>query len=104
MSKTIFRVKKDPNNPYVMIDKRPIENCDLSWKSKGVLSYLLSRPDDWVVRLADLLQRSPDGSYAVRQAIKELRKAGHMKVKMVREDGHVKEWVYEVYELPLPEL
>ena len=60
--KTIFRVAKNKDNPYVMIDKRPLENPSLSWKAKGVLAYLLSRPDDWEIILGDLIKRSTDSS------------------------------------------
>ena len=63
--KTIFRVKKNADNPFVMIDRRPIENPKLSWKAKGILAYLLSRPDNWVVRLGDLVKHSPDGAFSV---------------------------------------
>lgn len=101
MSKTIFRIEKNADNPFVMIDRRPIENPALSWKAKGVLAYLLSRPDNWIIRLGDLLNRSPDGPYAVRQAVKELRNAGHLEMETIRENGYIKQWIYKVYEIPL---
>lgn len=101
MSKTIFRVEKNKDNPFVMIDRRPIENPKLSWKAKGILAYLLSRPDNWVVRLGDLVKRSPDGAHAVRQAIKELRAVGHITYKTERENGHIKQWTLIVHEIPL---
>lgn len=100
---TIFRVMHDPENPYVIMDKRPLEKPYLSWKAKGLLAYLLSRPDDWKVRLGDLVKRSSDGGFATRQALRELQEAGHAKQVIVRsEDGRrIKEWVYEIYESPL---
>lgn len=98
MSKTIFRVKKNKDNPFVMIDRRPIENPVLSWRAKGVLTYLISRPDNWIVRLGDLVKRSPDGVYAVRAALKELTNAGHLTRKEERENGRFKQYVLEVHE------
>lgn len=98
--KTIFRVAKNADNPFVMIDRRPIENPKLSWKAKGLLAYLISRPDDWVVRFRDLVNRSPDGGHTVRGAMKELKAAGHVQVIAERDGGRVKRWIYEVYELP----
>jgi hypothetical protein len=98
--KTIFRVAKNKDNPFVMIDRRVIENPSLSWKAKGLLAYLLSRPDDWVVRFRDLVNRSPDGGHTVRAAMKELRRAGHVQVEAEREGGRVKQWVYTVHESP----
>lgn len=96
--RTIFRVVKDKNNPYVMIDKRPIENTKLSWKAKGILAYLLSRPDDWQIRVYDLINRSPDGAYAVRAAVRELIQAGHIERIYERENGRVKRVVLVCYE------
>lgn len=99
---TIFRVVKNKDNPYVMIDKRPIENPALSWKAKGLLAYLLSRPDNWIVRMGDLIKRSQDGEFATRGAAKELESAGHIAKHQERKDGaRFAEVVYTVYEQPL---
>lgn len=97
---TFIRVAKNPDNPFVMIDRRPIENPKMSWKAKGLLAYLLSRPDDWVIRFRDLVNRSPDGAHTVRAAMKELKDAGHVQVRAEREGGRVKQWVYVIKELP----
>jgi len=101
-SKTIFRTIKNEDHPFVMIDRRPVENPDLSWGAKGVLSYLLSRPDNWTVRLGDLVKRSTDGTSKIRGYIKELVKAGHAhRVAHKDPETHrIIEWVLEVYELP----
>lgn len=99
--KTIFRVEKNKDNPFVMIDRRPIENPSLSWRAKGILTYLISRPDNWIVRLGDLVKRSPDGVYAVRAALKELTSAGHLTRKEERENGKFKQYVLLVHEAPI---
>jgi len=99
---TIFRIAKNPDNPFVMIDKRPLEKPYLSWKAKGLLAYLLSRPDDWTINFGDLINRSTDGEYATRAAAKELEKAGHIKVDQERDNtGKIKRWIYTVFEQPL---
>ena len=100
-SQTIFRVEKNADNPFVMIDRRPIENPSLSWRAKGILTYLISRPDNWIVRLGDLVKRSPDGVYAVRAALKELTKAGHLSRKEERENGKFKQYVLLVHEVSI---
>lgn len=99
-AQTIFRIEKNKDNPYVMIDRRLIENPKLSWKAKGLLAYLLSRPDNWTVRFRDLVNRSPDGGHTIRAAMKELKDARHVKVRAERENGRIKQWVYTVYESP----
>lgn len=101
-SKTIFRTMKDKDNPFVMIDRRPIENPDLSWKAKGILAYLLSRPDNWTVQIGDLVKRSTDKAFAIRGAINELVRAGHIYRREERDPatGRFVRYVLEVYELP----
>src|SRR4030067_741673 len=99
--KTIFRVIHDPNNPYVILDKRPLEKPYMSWKAKGVLAYLLSRPDDWTVRLGDLAKRSTDKAHATRMALRELVMVGHAKqVEYRREDGTYAGTAYEGHRQP----
>ena len=78
----IIRVKKG-EDPYVRIDKVPINDTRLSWKARGLLLYLLSKPDDWKVRIEHLITQAPDGERAVRSGIKELIEAGYM-VKIVK--------------------
>lgn len=97
---TIFRVVKSKDNPYVMIDRRPIENTTLSFKAKGILTYLLSRPDGWEVSVADLIKRGTDGEKAVRAGLKELKDAGHMKYTTSRKAGRITGWLIEVFEVP----
>jgi DnaD/phage-associated family protein len=97
---TIYRVVKSKDNPYVMIDRRPIENPTLSFKAKGILTYLLSRPDGWEVSVADLIKRGTDGEAGVRAGLKELKNAGHMKYTTSRKAGRITGWLIEVYEVP----
>lgn len=100
--KTIFRTVKNEDHPFVMMDRRPIESPGLSWGAKGVLAYLLSRPDNWTVRLQDLVNRSTDGVYKIRGYIKELSEAGHI-YRKTEIDPKTKRFVQitlEVYELP----
>jgi len=102
--KTIFRVIHDPSNPFVILDRRPLEKPYMSWKAKGLLAYLLSRPDDWIVRLGDLVKRSTDKAHATRQALRELLLVGHAKrVEYRYTDGMYGGVVYEIYEQPLYE-
>lgn len=98
---TIFRTIKDKNNPYAMVDMRPILNSNLSWKAKGILVYLLSRPDGWEVNLTDLVKRSTDGLASVKAGVKELKEVGHLKHAGIRKaSGQFDTVIWEVYEAP----
>lgn len=98
----IIRTVKNRNNPYVMIDKTCLEDTRLSWKAKGLLAYLLSRPDDWEVRVKDLINRSRDGRDSVYAGLSELEKAGYLERTVIRDDkGRIVKWVSMVYERPI---
>ena len=48
-------------HPYVVIDRRPLEDERLSWAARGLLGYLLAKPDDWQLRVSDLCRRTLQG-------------------------------------------
>lgn len=88
-------------NPYVMIDNRPINDRELSFGARGLLAYLLSKPDDWKVQMSDLVN-GPDGASKVRGYLKELQKHGYAKLHRQRDEkGHVlgSEWI--IREMPI---
>lgn len=101
MTQTIYRTKKDKDNPYVMIDKRILANPKLSWKAKGIWTYLMSKPDDWEVILADIEKRSTDQNRAVRSGLQELRDAGYIwKAQERDETGQITKHLWLVFEQP----
>lgn len=50
---TIIRVKHR-HGPYVVIDRRVLEDKRLTWAARGILGYLLAKPNDWELRVEDL--------------------------------------------------
>ena len=98
----IIRVLKDKHNPYVMVNKNCLREDKLTWKAKGIHTYLLSLPDEWQIYISDLKNRSKDGKDSTAQGITELEKAGYIKRKKIRnEKGQFKGYEYEVYEFPI---
>lgn len=88
---------------FFQMDNAPMEDRRLSWKAKGLLAYLVSRPHDWIVRLGDLEGRSTDGRSAVRSGLEELKQFGYAEFhREHREDGTFECW-WVVYERPSAE-
>lgn len=99
--RTIFRVIKDKENPYVMINKQFLKDKRLSWKAKGILTYLLSMPDDWKIYENELVAHSKDGLTSLKSGIKELIELGYISRNQLRnEKGQFKGYEYCVYEVP----
>lgn len=92
----IVRVKRDR---FVIMDKSCLEDQTLSFKAKGLHSYLMTLPDDWTVRMSDLEKRSTDGRLAVRSGMAELIESGYVSRYPARtEDGQLDGVEYTVYE------
>lgn len=97
--KSIIRVEKNKDNPYVMIDNRIFTDERISWEAKGLLGYLISRPDDWTVMVGDLVNRSTNGRDAVYNMIRELRIYGYVTREDERnEKGKIERVNYRVHE------
>jgi len=97
---TVFRVVKNRDNPYVQINKAVLEDTRLSFKAKGIMAYLLSRPDDWIVRHKDLVNRSTDGGRAVTSGLQELKKLGYVQEVVWRSNGRIAYRETLVFERP----
>jgi hypothetical protein len=98
---TTFRIVKDKNNPFVMVNKNLIHDSALSYKAKGILIYLLSKPNDWHVYETEITKHSRDGLKAVRSGIKELIKQGYIhRIRTRSKHGKFTGWQYFVYEEP----
>jgi len=96
----IIKVSKKKSH-YVQIYNSVFEDTNISWKAKGLLGYLISKPHDWKVWVKDLINSSTDGRDAVRSGIKELMETGYMTRERERyDDGTLGEMTYTVYEVP----
>lgn len=99
-SMSIYRINKDKDNPYVIVNKAFLSDINLSWQAKGILAYLLSLPDDWKIYEAELTTHSKDGLKRTRTCIKELIDKGYIKRQISKDEkGRFKGYEYSVYEV-----
>ena len=95
----VFRIEK--TRDYTVMSNHHLKNKNLTLKAKGLMSLLLSLPDDWVHTLAGLAQISVEGVDAIRMAVHELEREGYVVRNRIRnEKGHLTEMEYVVYENP----
>ncbi|MCP5156698.1 MAG: MarR family transcriptional regulator [Ectothiorhodospiraceae bacterium] len=96
----IVRVKHR-RAPYVVIDRRALEDPRLGWAARGLLGYLLAKPDDWQLRVSDLCRRGDLGRDGVHRLLKQLQGAGYLQREQVRDArGRVVGVDYTVVEVP----
>ena len=96
---SVFRVEK--NKGYAVMSNHHLRNHTLSLKAKGLLSQMLSLPDDWDYTLQGLAQINKESIDAIREAVRELERAGYIKRSRERDErGCLRGTVYTIYEQP----
>lgn len=100
-----IRRGKRPDNRFYTVSKDISEDTRLSWAARGMLIFLLGKPDNWVVSVAHLMKQTgssarPSSRDAVRGIINELIQAGYMRAEPAREGGKFKGMDYVVSESP----
>lgn len=88
--------------PFTMIRNDMLGDARMSWKAKGLLSFMLSRPKDWQFYEAEIVRHAKDGRDAVRSAVHELILLGYI-IRGERhrnEHGQYTSYEYEVYGKP----
>jgi len=73
----VFRVEK--NKGYTVMSNHHLRNKELSLKAKGLLSQMLSLPEDWDYTLAGLSLINREKIDAIREAVRELENAGYVR-------------------------
>lgn len=97
----VFRVEK--TRDYTIMANHHLKNRELSLKAKGLLSVMLSLPEDWDYTLKGLAHISKEGTDAIRQAIRELEGAGYILRNRSRNGkGQLGGAEYVIYERPRP--
>lgn len=96
----IIRANHDKN--YTVINNFGLQDERLAWKTRGLLCYMLSLPDDWVFRDLELTTHAPDGKQSTRNALKELEQYGYLVKQQSRgERGKFATNDWLLYEVPL---
>ena len=97
----IFRVNK--TSDYVVMSNRHFHEKQMSLKAKGLLSEMLSLPDDWDYSIAGLAAINKESVASIKSALAELQDFGYLIIEKIYPDksssGRI-EYVYNVYEYP----
>ena len=96
---TIIRLEKVAR--YFVVDNTLFSDAQVSWEARGLMGYLLSKPDDWRVRLYDLVAHGPAGQHKLQRILRELEEAGYLRRKRVKRPNGAFDWETTVFETPL---
>ena len=97
----VFRVHK--TRDFTVMSNHHLRDKNLTLKAKGLLSVILSLPDDWKYSIAGLAAICKEGTSAVKSALQELTDTGYVTVTKLypnqTETGRI-EYVYDIHETP----
>ena len=97
----VFRVNK--TRDYTVMSNHHLKDKTLTLKSKGLLSQILSLPDNWDYSVNGLAAINRESITAIRTALKELAEHGYIVITKLTPDKTESgrfEYVYDVYEIP----
>ena len=95
----VFRVERSKD--YTVMSNHHLRNKELTLKAKGLLSQMLSLPEDWDYTLKGLAAINRESIDAIRTAVLELEQAGYIVRSRVRDErGCLRGCDYIVYERP----
>src|SRR5574340_412573 len=95
---TILRLPK--KDKYFKVANSVFNDENLSWEARGVMGYLLSKPDNWQLRVVDLERRGPAGQDKIRRILRELEAAGYLRRERFRRRDGTFGWFILIFEHP----
>nr|WP_325298735.1 DUF6017 domain-containing protein [uncultured Oscillibacter sp.] len=96
----VFRVER--NKGYTVMSNYHLRDKSLSLKAKGLLSQMLSLPDDWDYTLKGLALINRESKDAIRSAVNELERAGYIeRHQTTDESGKFSSNEYIIHEQPV---
>ena len=95
---SVFKIEKNDN--YTVMSNYHLRDKNLSYKAKGLLSFMLSLPEDWDYSLAGLCKISKEGRDGIRSILKELQEHHYLEIEKVRGNKGYFEYNYLIYEVP----
>lgn len=96
---SVIRIHK--TNNFTVMSNFHFKEKKMSLKAKGLLSLMLSLPDDWNYSVSGLVSLSKDGKDSVMSALQELEKFGYLdRAQMYNEKGQFSGVEYNIYEQP----
>lgn len=97
---SVFRINKSKN--YTVMSNYHLRDKKLSFKAKGMLSYMLSLPDDWDYSLQGLSKASKDNITSIKSTIEELKTTQYLKITKERDKMGRFTYIYNIYEKSEP--
>lgn len=100
MTEAILRKRQ---GGWVGVANETVRDKRLSFRARGVLVYLLSKPDGWSARSVSIAADGTEGREAIRAALRELAEHGYYRASRLQGEGGKWSTYVEISETPVPE-
>lgn len=94
----VVRINKTQN--YTVISNYHFQEKDMSLKAKGLLSLMLSLPDDWDYSISGLVAICKESKTSIQSTLKELEEFGYLARTRVQNSKGQFEYIYDIFEKP----
>ena len=95
-------IRAQRKDHFTVINNIAIDDTRLGFRAKGVLIFILSKPDNWSVSERGLAQVGPDGREAVGAALRELETCGYLRRTKSRNPDGTWAWDSMIFDVPQP--
>ena len=95
---SVFKIEKTKD--FTVMSNYHLRDKNLSLKAKGLLSFMLSLPEDWDYSLMGLCAICKESRDAIRSTLKELQIYNYLEIEKIRGDKGYFEYNYLIYEKP----
>lgn len=95
----VFKIEKQKN--YTVMSNYHLQDKTISFKAKGLLSFMLSLPEDWDYSMKGLVSVSKENLKAIRTILNELKEHGYLEIKQTRGERGYYKYEYIIREIPL---
>lgn len=100
---SVVRINKNVN--YTIMSNYHFREKNMTLKAKGLLSFMLSLPDDWDYSIAGLVALCKENERAIKSTLKELQEFGYLRITKLMpckaENRSSIEYIYDIFEQPL---
>ena len=95
-------IRAERKEKFTVVSNIALEDTRLSFRAKGILVFILSKPDRWQVSERHLAEQGPDGRSAVASALTELEEAGYLRRTRSRQPDGTFAWESMIFDEPQP--
>lgn len=95
------KIKKKYEKHYTVTNNQLIEDNKLSWKARGIFTYLWAQSDEWEFYETEVTKHAPDGRDSLRTGLKELEKFGYLKRTIKRDKGRFNKYDWILSDTPM---